>query len=70
MPTAEILLLSLFAIPIVAAFAIVRRERLQGAERQPRPFAVTLAIAIAIFIPLWALANIVIRALIGESDPT
>jgi Na+-driven multidrug efflux pump len=53
----------MLAVPIVAAFSIVRRERKDGAQRIHRPFWVTLGIAVAIAIPFLMVAGMIIRAL-------
>jgi hypothetical protein len=60
---AEAIVVALLSIPIIAAYSIVRRERLAGPDRPQRPFWVTLGIAVAIAIPAWAVASILIRAL-------
>jgi len=62
---AEIIVLTILIIPIVAAFAIVRRERIEGPDRPKRPFWVTLGLAMVIAIPLWALTSILLRNLLG-----
>jgi hypothetical protein len=60
---AEAIVVAMLAIPIVAAYSIVRRERLAGPDRPKRPFWVTLGIAVLIAIPAWAVASMLIRAL-------
>ena len=62
---ADIIVLAVLVIPIIAAFAIVRRERLAGPDRPERPFWVTLGIAVVIAIPAWAVTSILLRNLLG-----
>ena len=59
----EAIVVALLIIPIVAAYSIVRRERLAGPDRPKRPFWVTLGIAVVIAIPTWAVVSMLIGAL-------
>lgn len=65
MPTGEIIFLAIFAIPILAALLIVRREGRQGANRVRRPFWVTFGIGIVIAMPLALAAGAILTALNG-----
>ncbi len=60
---AEAIVVALLSIPIIAAYSIVRRERLAGPDSPKRPFWVTLGIAVVIAIPAWAVVSMLIRAL-------
>jgi hypothetical protein len=60
---AEVILLGILLIPTIAAFSILRRDRIEGPNRPKRPFWVTLGIAVAIAIPLWAIVAMLVRAL-------
>jgi hypothetical protein len=62
---AEAIVVALLSIPIIAAYSIVRRERLAGPDRPKRPFWVTLGIAVVIAIPAWAVVSMLIRALMS-----
>lgn len=60
---AEVLVLAVLALPIVSAFIIVRRERMEVTQRIDRPFWVTLGITLAIAIPFLMVAGMIIAAM-------